>query len=150
MSQENYCSFIGNLTADPVGRNVNDGKGGETRLVTFSLGVNNRRSKTVSYPDLEVWATQAGLIEKYCRKGDKIAVSGEYRIEKYENKDGEVRYKHKFRVDDFTFLGKKGGGSSQPEADEEEEAQPQPKTKSKPKAKPAPPVENDDDDDIPF
>lgn len=160
MSIENNCNFIGNFVADPDGQDVSDGKGGNVRLVKFKLGVNNRRTGKSTFPQCEVWGKAAELIEEYCKRGDLIAIEAELITDTWKDKEtDETRWREKYKVTDFRFLG----GRSRPEVDEEEgeeeEVEEKParktatatatKTKAKAKAK-GKTSEDEDDDDIPF
>ena len=72
----NNCHFIGRLVQDPELTDVN-----ETSVVRFTLAVNEYRkskdgekSKKVDYLDFEAWDSGATTIDRYCSKGDEIAV----------------------------------------------------------------------------
>lgn len=51
-----------------------------------------------------VWGKRAALIEKYCEKGDLIALEGRLQSRSYEDKSGEVRYVIELVVDHCQFL----------------------------------------------
>lgn len=102
----NNCHFIGRLVQDPELTDVN-----ETSVVRFTLAVNEYRkskdgekSKKVDYLDFEAWDSGATTIDRYCSKGDEIAVMACARQDKWTDKDGNRRSKIKFRVNKFKLF----------------------------------------------
>tara|TARA_Y100000296_G_C5027452_1_gene182995 strand:+ start:239 stop:628 length:390 start_codon:yes stop_codon:yes gene_type:complete len=104
----NNCHFIGRLVQDPELTDVN-----ETSVVRFTLAVNEYRkskdgekSKKVDYLDFEAWDSGATTIDRYCSKGDEIAVMACARQDKWTDKDGNRRSKIKFRVNKFKLFNR--------------------------------------------
>jgi|TARA_R110000824_G_scaffold390100_1_gene586426 single-strand DNA-binding protein len=116
----NSCHFIGRLVADPELNDVN-----ETSVVRFTLAINEYRksrdgekSKKVDYLDFEAWDTGATTIDRYCQKGDELAVLATARQDKWTDKEGNKRSKIKFRVNRFKLFNN-GNNSHREESREE-------------------------------
>ena len=102
----NTCSFVGRLVRDPEMKEINN-----THLVNFTLAIEEHRKdkdgskrKRVDFLDFEAWDSGATTINKYCKKGDQLAVSAIARQQRWS--DGESnRSKINFRVNNFKFFG---------------------------------------------
>lgn len=111
MSIANNCTFIGNLTADPELKIIR-GTSGETSILDGSIAINrkykNRDGQRVEETDFipfNAFGKAAELIQKYTKKGHQIALQGEIRQERWEDKDtGAKRSMLKLRVENFQFL----------------------------------------------
>ena len=110
------------MVQDPELTDVN-----ETSVVRFTLAVNEYRkskdgekSKKVDYLDFEAWDSGATTIDRYCSKGDEIAVMACARQDKWTDKDGNRRSKIKFRVNKFKLFNR----SSQTDQSESRETVP--------------------------
>lgn len=99
----NNVVLIGRLTHDPKQRTF-----GENIKVSFSLAVTRNRSKdTVDYIDCTAWSGLAQIIAKHCRKGDKIAIYGEIRQDRYTSQNGVNRTKIIVNAEKMEFFGTK-------------------------------------------
>ena len=99
----NKVMLIGRLTSDPQLYTY-----GDTAKVLLSLAVQRQRNKnTVDYIDCVAWAGLAQIISNYCHKGDKIAIEGAIRQDKYLSKNGEKKTKYIVNVDNMEFCGTK-------------------------------------------
>lgn len=126
---------IGNLTKDPDLSETNSG----IAVCRFSIAVNRRRSgdgePQTDFFNCTAWRGLAENVAKYCKKGNKIAVTGQIQIRQYEANDGTKRTLVDVVADEVEFLS--------PRADSEA------RTQEAPKKKPA--LEAfEDDSDIPF
>jgi single-strand DNA-binding protein len=119
MPDLNQCSFTGRLGRDPETRSV-----GDTSVTNFSIAVDDSYKKqsgekvdSTVWLDVDVWG---GLGEKvaavYCSKGSRVAVSGQLKLETWDDKQtGAKRSKHKLRAMSLVLLGdgqQQGGGQS--------------------------------------
>tara|TARA_R100000008_G_C3583359_1_gene170257 strand:+ start:1753 stop:2151 length:399 start_codon:yes stop_codon:yes gene_type:complete len=106
MSSFNEAILVGNLTKDPVYRDLPSGKGGVT---TLRLAVNSRRgeSEETLYIDAVVFGKQAESCRDYLKKGRSVLVSGRIKSRSYENKEGEMRYVTEIMANTVQFLGGK-------------------------------------------
>lgn len=108
----NSVTLIGRITKELEIKEI-----GETKILNFSVAV-DRNYKTKDGENLTDFIPCVAfngiseLMNKYCKKGDKICVSGRLQSSKYE-KDGENRYSYDVIVYDITFL--------EPKKDEENE-----------------------------
>ena len=126
----NKIFLIGNLTRDPELTETSSG----VAVCNFSIAVNRRQGQGEQQTDFfgcTAWRGLAETIVTYCKKGNKVAVVGSLRIQKYDDRDGVQRTKVNVNVDDIEFLTPKGAA--------------EPAAQSKPKLE-----EFDDDSDIPF
>ena len=131
----NKIFLIGNLTRDPELSETNSG----TAVCRFSVAVNRRRTgdgeQLTDFFNVTAWRGLAETVARYCKKGNKVAVSGSIQIRQYEDRDGQKRTGVDVIADEVEFLTPKSG-------DGENSA---PASKKKPALEPF-----DDDDDIPF
>lgn len=132
----NKVFLIGNLTKDPDLSETNSG----ISVCRFSIAVNRRRTSADGEPQTDffnctAWRGLADNVAKYCKKGNKIAVTGQIQIRQYEANDGTKRTLVDVVADEVEFLS--------PRADSEARTQEAPKKK--------PTLEAfEDDSDIPF
>ena len=96
----NFTLSVGNMTDDP-----SIDVYGEHKKAQFTLAL-NRIKDGADFPRFVAWDKKAELIEKYCRKGSKIAVRGHIQTGSYE-KDGKKIYTTDIVVDDLEFCDKK-------------------------------------------
>ncbi len=84
----NLVCIDGRLTKDTE---VKMFENSDKKIVEFAIA--NQRDKDHSdYINCKAWDSNADFINKYFKKGDGINITGELRINKYTNKDGENRY----------------------------------------------------------
>ena len=102
----NECIFVGKLTEDPKIKDI-----GETKLTTFSLGVEEIRKdkggqnrKRYDYFDFEIWDSGAETIHSLCRKGDFLIVQCSARHQKWDTPEGDRKQKVNFRVNSFRIF----------------------------------------------
>ena len=133
----NKVFLIGNLTRDPELSETNSG----TAVCRFSVAVNRRRASgeepQTDFFNVTVWRGLAESVARYCKKGNKVAVSGTIQIRQYEDRDGQKRTGVDVIADEVEFLTPKSGDGGN--------RAPVPAQKKKPALEPF-----DDDDDIPF
>lgn len=127
----NKVFLIGNLTRDPELSETNSG----ISVCRISIAVNRRRTgdgePQTDFFNVTAWRGLADNVAKYCKKGNKIAVTGSIQIRQYEANDGTKRTAVDVVAEDVEFLT------------------PKPQESEAPKKKPAlEPFE--DDSDIPF
>jgi len=115
----NNCAFVGRLASDPVIKEVNN-----THLVNFTLAIEEHRRdkdgtkrKRVDFLDFEAWDSGATTIEKYCSKGDQIAVIATARQQRWKDEGGSSRSRINFRVNNFKLFNNKND-SNQEEVEE--------------------------------
>lgn len=63
--------------------------------------------KETDFINIQVWGKQAENLSIYCKKGSKIAVDGELRVETYDKSDGSKGYKTFVLANRIIFLDTK-------------------------------------------
>ena len=115
----NNCIFIGRLTKDPEIRHSGEKN---TCIAHFSLAVDRRYKKegqtTADFFDFTAFGKLGEFVEKYLKKGSKIAVTSECRNNNYTNKDGKKVYAINFYATSIEFAESKKDGNTQESASE--------------------------------
>ena len=146
----NKVFLIGNLTRDPELSETNSG----IPMCRFAIAVNRSYSSSdgerqTDFFNVVAWRNLAENVGKYCKKGNKVAVSGSIQIRNYEDNQGNRRTAVDIVAQDIEFLTARNQNSGDDFYDT-----PAPKNTSTgsgtaPRKKPA--LESfDDDGDIPF
>ena len=86
----NNVTLVGNLTTDPVLRNLPDGRS----VCDLRLAVNDQRDQPPLYIDVATFGAAAEACAKYLGKGRAIAVTGRLVYREWEAEDGTKRSKH--------------------------------------------------------
>lgn len=110
MNPMNSIIVEGNLTRNPEARMTPGGM----PICMFSLAHNryfkNSKEKEhheeVSFFDVEVWAKQAEICEKYLEKGRGVRVVGRLKQDRWTDKEGQNRYKIKIVGEHIEFKSK--------------------------------------------
>ena len=126
----NSVALMGNLTKDPVIKETSS----NVKVAAFTLAV-GRRFKKEGQPEADfinclAWRTTADFVEKYFKKGDKMAVTGSIQTRSWEGRDGKKQYATEVVIDTVDFCESKK--ETKQEAREDPEYYP------------------DDDEDVPF
>ena len=114
----NKVTLIGNLGADPEVRSTSNGG----RVATVSLatgrqwkGTDGTKQEKTQWHRVIFWNGKAGgqqladLVERYCKKGDKIFVEGEIEYRTWQDKEGQTRYSTEINGRELILLSGKGG-----------------------------------------
>lgn len=149
MAQDiNSVIVIGNLTrdlgSDPNGRDFGYTQGGMC-IATFSIA-NNRNRKNAdgtwgsetSYFDIKLFGKTAENLKPYLTKGQKIAVNGVLKQERWQNKDGTNQSKIVIYASEVELVGGKREENRQSEFAQQYNNQQNPFRQSSPEFKPAP------------
>jgi single-strand DNA-binding protein len=114
----NKVILIGNLGADPEVRTTSNGG----RVATVSLatsrqwkGADGQRQEKTAWHRVIFWNGKVGqqladVVERYCKKGDKIYVEGEIDYRTWEDKEGQKRYTTEINGRELILLSGKGEG----------------------------------------
>ena len=128
----NKVMLIGNLGADPVIRQTQDGK----RLAQLSLATSEswkdkatgeKKEKTSWHRIVIFNDGLAGVVESYLKKGSKIFVEGQLQTRKYNDANGVEKYTTEVVLGNYngnlTMLDSRGAGdsslSSEPEMNQD-------------------------------
>jgi len=108
----NVWTFSGRVGADAELKTTNSGEKVLGFRVANDIGFGDRR--TTQWVDCSMWGKRGESIANYVKKGDKVTVSGELKLEEYQRKDGATASKLSVRVNEMDLGGKNdsaGGGS---------------------------------------
>jgi len=117
MADVNKVILIGRLTRDPTLKYTPS----QMAICEFSLAV-GRKFKTASgesreettFVECTVWAKGAEIFNQYMTKGKQVYVEGRLKLDTWEDKNGGgKRSKLTVTVEDFQFLGDRGGAGGQ-------------------------------------
>ncbi|MGH7592489.1 MAG: single-stranded DNA-binding protein [Gemmatimonadales bacterium] len=113
----NKVTLIGNLGADPEVRSTSNGG----RVATVSLatsrqwkGADGQRQEKTAWHRVIFWNAKgsgqqlADLVERYCKKGDKIYVEGEIDYRTWQDKEGQTRYSTEINGRELILLSGRG------------------------------------------
>lgn len=132
----NKVILIGNICKDPEISETNSG----VAVCRFSIAVNRRRAsedaeQQTDFFNVTAWRGLADTISRYCKKGNKIAITGQMQIRQYEDREGAKRTSVDVVAEEVEFLSPKSNDEA--------------RTAEEPKKKPALQA-FEDDSDIPF
>lgn len=83
----NRLTIIGRLTRDPEIRMTQDG---QTTIARFGIAVDRRgKDQKADFFNVTAFNKTAQFVEKYLKKGTKIAIGGHLQMDEYTNKDGQ-------------------------------------------------------------
>jgi single-strand DNA-binding protein len=121
----NKVMLIGNLGSDPEVRSTTGGN----RVATFSLATtrnwnspSGEKQEKTEWHRCVVWNSKgtglADVVEKFCKKGDRIYVEGRIEYRQWQDKENQTRYSTEVNVRELLMLGggKGGGGDSDGES----------------------------------
>ena len=104
----NKSIFTGNLTRDPE---IRYSQGTNMAVAHFGIAVNRKFAKDgetdTDFFNCTAFNKTAEFVEKYCKKGMKMALEGRIQNDNYE-KDGVKHYGVKIMVDSLEFAESKG------------------------------------------
>jgi single-strand DNA-binding protein len=113
MANYNKVFLMGNLTRDPQLRYTPN----KQAVCDFGLAINRKwkgadgqMHEEVCFVDCTAWAGRAEAISKYLTKGQPIFVEGRLNYRTWDGPDGKKRSKLDVVIDQFQFIGSKGGG----------------------------------------
>ena len=107
---------IGRVTKDIELKATQNG----TQYVQFDLAIDNGKDKDgnerkADFINCTAWEKLAETISVYVHKGNRIAVEGSMKTDKYQNERGENRYKTYILVRNIEFLESKPKDNYEPQ-----------------------------------
>ena len=114
----NKIIIIGRLTQEPNISMTKSNKKVAKYVVAVDDGYGD--NKTTDFINCASWEKGAEIIEKYCHKGTKVAVSGKLKVTNYE-KDGEKKTYSYILADNCEFMESKKPEEKKPEVEEDDE-----------------------------
>lgn len=108
----NNVNLVGRLTRNPEIKYVGDL---QTPVAEFTIAVDRKiknQENNTDFIQIQTWNKQAENCEKYLLKGDLVGITGEIRVDKYKNKEGENRYITRVKANTVKFLSSKKSENS--------------------------------------
>lgn len=105
---KNSVKLIGNVGKDPEVKYLENSSVVANFTLATSEPYKNKKGEKCEHTEwhnLVVWGEQAKLIEKYVKKGKRLAIEGKLRTRMYEKGD-QKHYVTEILVTDFIFLDK--------------------------------------------
>lgn len=106
-SLRNSVQLIGRLGKDPEVKTF-----GEKMKASFSIATSdsykNQKGEKIEdtqWHNIVIWGKLAGVVEKYLKKGNEVAVEGKLIHRSFETTEGEKRYITEINVNDLVMLG---------------------------------------------
>ena len=101
----NKVVLIGHMACDPETRHTSSGKS----VCTFRVAVNRRYAnaqgvKEADFFPVVAWQGTGELVQRYLKKGDRMALHGTLQSRSYEDKEGVKRYVTEIIADEIEFL----------------------------------------------
>ena len=128
----NKVTLIGNLGNDPEVRTTSGGG----KVSTFSLATSRQwnspqgeKQEKTEWHRCVAWNSQwagsgkgsgmglADIVEKYCKKGERVYVEGSIEYSQWKDKEGQTRYTTEIRVRELMLLGSSRGGDFDSDGD---------------------------------
>ncbi len=111
----NKVILIGNLGADPEVRSTANG----SRVATLSLATSRRwknqageQQEKTEWHRVVLWNNRgsnlADIVERYCKKGDKVYVEGSIEYRSWQDREGQTRYTTEITARDLILLTGRG------------------------------------------
>lgn len=114
----NKVILLGNLGADPDVRSTPNG--GRVATVSLATGrqwkdASGQRQEKTAWHRVIFWNAKNGqqladIVERYCKKGDKLYVEGEIEYRTWQDKEGQTRYSTEINARELILLSGKGEG----------------------------------------
>lgn len=151
----NKAILIGNLGQDPEVRSTANG----SRVANFSIatsrrwkGQNGEQQEKTEWHRIVAWNTKfstlADVVERYCKKGDRVYVEGSIEYRSWQDREGQTRYTTEINAREILLLGGRGGGSD--DSDEAMPARVGAAAKAPASFEDVPEALDAEDDDLPF
>jgi single-strand DNA-binding protein len=117
----NKAILIGNLGADPEVRSTSNGG----RVATLSLATSRRwRNQAGELQEKTEWhrvvawnnrgSNLADVVERYCKKGDKVYVEGSIEYRSWQDREGQTRYTTEITARELILLSGRGPDAAEP------------------------------------
>lgn len=112
MASYNRIVLMGNLTRDPQLSYTP----ANTAVCKFGIATNRKwrdrdgeTREEVCFVDCTVFAKGAEVFNQYMSKGRSVLVEGRLQFQQWTTPEGDKRSKHEVIVENFTFVGGRGG-----------------------------------------
>lgn len=115
----NKVILIGNLGQDPEVRTINTG----SKVANFTLATGRQwtspggeKQEKTEWHRCIAWNAKgtgmglADVVEKYCKKGDRVYIEGSIEYRQFQDKENQTRYITEIKVRELMMLGGSGRG----------------------------------------
>lgn len=99
----NKAVLIGRLARDPEVRATKEG----LTIARFPLAVDRKKEEKADFFNLTAFGKTGEFVEKYLKKGTKVAVVGRLQNDEYTNRDGQKVTSTIIIVDEVEFCERK-------------------------------------------
>ena len=104
----NKVILVGRLTREIELKSTTNGN----QYAEFDIAVGNGKDKEgnkreVDFINCVAWNKSAENLSVYLHKGNRVAIEGRLKVDKYQNEKGENKYKTYVRVESYEFLESK-------------------------------------------
>jgi single-strand DNA-binding protein len=106
---KNKVQLIGHVARDPEIKETEKGKKWCRLNIGTTEQYRNARGEKISdtqWHQLVAWGKIAEIVERYCKKGSKIAIEGKLNNRSYVDKDGNKKYVTEVVVSELLMLDK--------------------------------------------
>lgn len=109
----NKVYLMGNLTRDPQLSYLPS----NTPVVELGIATNRRfkrqdgeQGEETLFIDCRAFGRTAEVINQYTAKGRPIFIEGRLQLDRWQDKEGNQRSKHRVFIENFQFIDQRGGG----------------------------------------
>ena len=108
----NILTATGNLGRNAETRFTSD----QTPITNFSFALSSGYGKNqkTTWLECSIFGARGETLAPMLSKGTQIAISGEFSVSEYNDKDGNLKSVPSLRVNEVTLLGKKSDAATQP------------------------------------
>lgn len=154
MAGINKVILIGNLGKDPEVRYLDNGVAVANITLATTENYKNKEGERVSqteWHDIVLWRGLAEIAEKYLKKGSSVYIEGKIRSRKWEDKEGNNRYRTEILANNMTMLGSRPSDKTSSSEDAIKDNPENVSSLTNPDAVPDQDLANKDNtDDLPF
>ena len=112
----NKAIIVGNLTQDPEVRTIPSGD----KVANFSVATNRmwtdkttgEKQQRAEFHNIVLWRRLAEIAEQYLNKGSLVLIEGRIETRKWEDKDGNTRYKTEIIGENMQMGPRRNGGGN--------------------------------------
>ena len=108
-SLKNRVQLIGNLGKDPEVKSFDNGK----KVARFTMATsdsykkeNGEKVTETQWHNIVAWNGTAGIVEKYLKKGNEVAIEGKLTSRSWEDKEGNKHYITEVVANEVLLLNK--------------------------------------------
>lgn len=108
----NVVILIGRLTDNPELRHTNTNIAVTRFSIAVDRGYRTNEERQTDFINIVAWRQTAEFITKYFTKGQRIAIEGALRMNRYQDKDGNNRISYEVVASNVHFVEPKGNGGA--------------------------------------